>query len=174
MLRFIGRLILIPLGIVMAALTAGVFLVSTGFIQPSLGGALTEAAISTVRRLMESLMEDGEAAVRFARLAQGVSTLSVAVLFLPVALVAAVAEVFSMRHWLLQALLAGVLTALLPWAMLPDLIGSTPLASSLTGLLAATGALAGSIYWMVAGHGAGSDPKTIEERATVKAPAQRR
>lgn len=169
-MHFIGRLILIPLGIVLAALTAGAFLISAGFIQPNLGGALTDAAISTVRRLIESLMEDGEAAVRFARLAQGVTTLSIAVLFLPVALVAAVAEVFSLRFWFLQMLLAAALTAVLPWAMLPELMAGAPLASSVTGLLAATGALAGSIYWMVAGRNAGADPKTVEERATVKAP----
>jgi hypothetical protein len=173
-MRFIGRLILIPLGVALAAFAAGAFLVSAGFVQPSLGGALTDAAIATLRKLSESLMDDGETAVRFARLAQGVTTLSLAVLLLPAAIVAAVAEVFGLRAWLLQALLAAALTALLPWAMLPDLIGGTPLASALTGLLAATGALSGSIYWMIAGRGAGSDPQTIEERATVKAPARRR
>jgi hypothetical protein len=36
------------------------------------------------------------------------------------------------------------------------------------------GALAGTIYWMVAGRGAGVDPMSIEERATVKAPPLRR
>lgn len=174
MFRFLGRLILIPLGILLAAVVAGAFLVSAGFIQPNLGGALTDAAITTVRRLVESLMEDGESIERFARLAQGVTTLSLAVLFLPVAIVAAISEVFSLRYWFLQMLLAAVLTAVMPWAMLPNLMQGTPLASALTGLLAATGALAGSIYWMVAGHSAGFDPKTIEERATVKAPPLRR
>jgi hypothetical protein len=174
MLRILGRIILIPFGILLAAFAAGAFLIAVGFIQPSFGGALTEAAIATLRRLMESLMEDGESMVRFARMAEGVTRLSVAVLFLPVAIVAAVAEVFGMRMWLLQALLAAALTALLPWAILPDLMGRTLVASSLTGLLAATGALAGSIYWMVAGHGAGVEPMTVEERATVKAPTARR
>ncbi|MGL4637348.1 MAG: hypothetical protein ACRCWF_15305 [Beijerinckiaceae bacterium] len=173
-MRFLGRLILIPLGIAIAAFLAGTFLVVAGFVQPQLGGALTEAAITTLRRLVESLMEDGEAAVRFGRLAQGLSTLTVALLFLPVAIVAAVSEVFSVRFWFVQALGAALLTALLPWAMLPSLMTGTPLASSLTGLLAVTGALAGSIYWMVAGRSAGSDPKTVEDRATVRAPAVRR
>jgi hypothetical protein len=174
MLRFIGRLILIPLGLLLAAFTAGAFLISAGFLQPSIGGALTEAAISTVRLVMQGVLENGETPERILKLAQGLTALSLAVLFLPVALVAAVAEVFGMRPWLLQALFAAVLTALLPWAMTPDLIVGQPLASPLTGLLAATGALAGSIYWMVAGRNAGPEPKSIEERATVKAPAIRR
>jgi hypothetical protein len=169
-----GRLILIPLGMAVAAFFAGTFLVVAGFVQPQLGGALTEAALSTVQRLMESLMEDGEAAVRFGRLAEGMTTLTVAVLFLPVAIVAAVSEVFSLRSWFVQALGASLLTALLPWAFLPSLMAGTPLASALTGLLAATGALAGSLYWTIAGRSAGSDPKSVEDRATVRAPAIRK
>ncbi len=173
-MRIFGRLILIPLGIAVAALFAGTFLVITGFVQPQIGGALTEAAISTLRRLMDSLMEDGEAAVRFGRLAEGMTTLTLAVLFLPVAVVAAVSEVFSLRNWFLQVLVAAMLTALLPWAFLPTLMSGTPLASALTGLLAATGALAGSLYWMIAGRSAGSDPKSVEDRATMRAPSPRK
>jgi hypothetical protein len=174
MFHILGRVLLIPLGVLLAAIVAGIFLIVVGFVQPSFGGAVTETAIATLRRLVESLMEDGEAAERFARLAQGVTTLSLALLFLPSALVAAVTEAFSVRLWIVHALGAAVLTALLPWAMLPNLMGATPLASALTGLLAATGALAGSIYWMVAGHGAGANPPSIEDRATMKAPQQRR
>jgi hypothetical protein len=174
MLRFIGRLILIPLGLALAAATAGVFLVAVGFVQPQIGGALTEAAIATVRMLVQGVLADGESLERLMRLAQGVTSLSLAVLFLPVAIVAAVAEVFSLRLWFLQMLMGALLTALLPWAMTPELITGQPLASPLTALLGATGALAASIYWMVAGRAAGREPETVEERATMRAPAARR
>jgi hypothetical protein len=170
MFHFLGRLILIPLAILIAAITAGSFLIITGFVQPQIGGAITDAAITTMRTLAESLMEDGEAIDRFARLAKGVSTLTVSVLFLPVALIAAVAEVFSLRWWIVQALGVALLSALLPWAMMPNLMAGAQLASSLTGILAATGALSGSIYWMIAGRSAGAEPQSIEDRATVKAP----
>jgi hypothetical protein len=172
--RLLGRLILIPLAILIAAFAAGSFLVVAGFTQPQIGGAVTDAAITTLRTLVDSLMQDGEAVDRFARLAQGVTTLTLAVLFLPVAIVAAAAEVFGIRWWIVQALGAALLAALLPWAMLPNLMTGAPLASSLTGVLAATGALAGTIYWMIAGRGAGSDPLSVEDRATVKAPKARR
>lgn len=174
MLRFIGRLILIPLGILLAAFTAGAFLISVGFVQPSVGGALTDAAIAAVRTVVQGVMAGSPSVERYVDLAFGFVRLTLAVLFLPVTIGAAVAEVFGLRIWLLQALLAAMLTAVLPWAMTPELIAGQPLASPLTALLAATGALAGSIYWMVAGRNAGRDPDTIEERATVKAPAIRR
>ena len=111
---------------------------------------------------------------RFARLAKGLTSLTASVLFLPVSLVAAVSEVFGLRYWILQALLATALTAVLPFAMVPDLMAGSLLASPITGLLAATGALGGTIYWMIAGRSAGSDPLSVEDRATVKAPAYRK
>jgi hypothetical protein len=173
-MRIFGRIILIPFGILLAAIVSGIFLVSAGLVQPSLGGALVEGAIATMRQLFESLLEDGPPVDRFSRLAKGLTSLTAAVLFLPVSLVAAVSEVFGLRYWILQALLASVLTAVLPFAMLPELMAGNLLASPITGLLFATGALAGSIYWMVAGRSAGSDPLSIEERATVRAPIHRR
>ncbi|MFM9973313.1 MAG: hypothetical protein ACKVON_01910 [Beijerinckiaceae bacterium] len=173
-MRFLMRLfILIPLGIVLAAFSAGAFLVIAGVVQPHIGGAITDGAITTIRTLFDSLLQEGEAIDRFGRLAQGLTTLMLAVVFLPVALIAAVSEVFNLRWWLPQAAGAAMLTALLPWAALPELMSGTPVASALTGLLAATGALSGSIYWMVAGRSAGADPLTVEDRATVHAPRRK-
>jgi hypothetical protein len=174
MLRIAGRIILIPLAILIAAIASGSFLVITGFVQPQIGGAVTEAAIATMRTLVESLMEDGEAIDRFGRLAKGLSVLTVSVLFLPLALIAAVAEVFSLRWWIIQALGVALLAALLPWAMMPTLMAGVPLGSSLTGILAAAGALGGSIYWLIAGRSAGAAPRSAEERATVAAPRIRK
>ncbi|MGL5117048.1 MAG: hypothetical protein ACRC7C_17155, partial [Beijerinckiaceae bacterium] len=87
---------------------------------------------------------------------------------------AVVTEAFGLRSFLLQLLLAAILTALLPWAMLPELLTGEKIGSTVTGLLAATGALAGLVYWMFAGHAAGNDPLTVEDRATMKAPVARR
>jgi hypothetical protein len=120
--------------------------------------------------VFENLMADGEAPERIARLAIGFSKLTIAVLVLPAAIMAVPSEIFSLRSWFVQALGAALMAALLPWAMLPSLLQGTAFASSVTGLLATAGAVSGSIYWMVAGHGAGRSPRSIEDRATVKAP----
>ena len=170
MLHFLGRTILIPLGLVLSAVAAAVLLMMASVVQPALGGAITDGAMATMRAVFENLMADGDAPERIARLAVGLSKLTFAVLFLPVAVMAVVSEIFSLRSWFVQALGAALLTALLPWAMLPSLLQGTAFASSVTGLLATAGAFAGSIYWMVAGHGAGRNPRTIEDRATVTAP----
>jgi hypothetical protein len=173
MLRFIGRLILIPLGILVAALIVLVFLGVVAVVQPG----VSEAISGTVLKMFESAwyaVNDGEAAIKNYGLSLiGLSRFPFVVLFLPVTVVAAIAEVFGMRSWFLQALIGAVLTAVLPWALHPEIIAGKTMASPVTGLLAAAGALGGTIYWMIAGHSAGSPPKTIEERATIKAPVRK-
>jgi hypothetical protein len=174
MLRFIGRLILIPLGILLAALFAMSFLGVVAVVQPLAAEALTGWAIQAFDRLWRAAAEGDEAIRRYSLSLVAVSRIPLVVLFLPTAVVAAVAEVFAMRSWFLQMLLAALLTALVPFALAPEIMQKAQLASTITGVLAAMGALAGTIYWMVAGRGAGVDPMSIEERATVKAPPLRR
>jgi hypothetical protein len=172
-MRIFGRLILIPLGLFLAFLMSGIFLFITSLAQPALGGALIEGAVATLTRLAESLMEDGDAATRFARLVGGLSSLSVSVLLLPAALVAVVAEIFGLRQWLVQAGLAALVAAVLPWAAMPNLMAGQAFASTITGVLMATGAIAGTIYWMVAGRSAGPEPRSVADRATYQMPRQK-
>jgi hypothetical protein len=174
MLRFIGRLILVPLGILLAAICAMLFLAIVGMVQPSVADAIAMTAFRTMDRAFRTMLEGEEAIRQFGWSLILFSRFVVVVLFLPVTLVAVVAEFFGLRPWLAQALGTGLLTALMPFALMPELTASSAFASSATGLLAATGALAGTIYWMIAGRNAGPDPKTIEERATVNAPRIRR
>jgi hypothetical protein len=174
MLRFIGRLILVPLGIILAAFMAMMFLGIVAVVQPTAAETLTGWAMQSFRSLMDAI-NDGDAAVQaYALSVVSLSRIPIVVLLLPVAIVAAVAEVFAIRSWFLQMLLAALVTALAPFALAPEVMGRSPMASVLTGILAATGALAGTIYWMVAGRSAGAEPQTIEERATVRAPTMRR
>jgi hypothetical protein len=174
MLRIVGRIILIPIGVGLAAFMAMLFLGVVAVVQPAAAATLTGWAMEAFNGLWQAA-QDGDAALqRFGADAIAFSRLPIVVLLLPVSIVAAVAEVFSLRSWFVQAFLAAALTALVPYGLAPEVMQSAPLASTITGVLAATGALAGSIYWMVAGRSAGPEPKTIEERATVKAPPLRR
>jgi hypothetical protein len=173
MLRFIGRLILIPLGILVAALVVLVFLGFVAVVQPAVAGVLSETVLKVFENAWYAV-NDGEEGIRkYAASLMGFSLFPVVVLFLPVTVVAAIAEVFGIRSWFLQALVGALLTALLPWAMYPEIIAGKAMASPATGLLAVAGALGGTIYWMIAGHSAGSPPRTIEERATIKAPVRK-
>lgn len=173
-MRFIGRLILIPIAIAIAAFCALLFLGIVGMTQPDVAKAIASTAYQTMDRLFRTVMEGEEAIKQYGMSLVLFSRFVVVVLILPVTLTAVIAEVLGFRAYLFHALFAALLTAATPFALMPELIAGFPYASPATGLLAATGALAGSIYWMLAGRSAGSDPPTIEDRATVQAPKARR
>lgn len=173
-MRFLGRLILIPLAIAIAAFCALLFLGIVGMTRPEIAQAIAETAYQTMDRLFRTALEGQDAIRQYAMNFVLFSRFVIVVLVLPVTLVAVIAEVFAFRAYLFHALAAALLTAAMPFALLPDLIQGFTYASPATGLLAATGALAGTIYWMLAGRGAGMDPPSIEDRATMKAPRVRR
>ncbi len=173
-MRLIGRLILVPLGIAVAAFCALLFLGIVGMTRPEIAQAIAETAFRTVDQLFRTAMQGEEAILRYAQNFVLFSRFVIVVLVLPVTLVAVIAEILAFRAWLFHALGVALLTASMPFAVMPELIQGFPFLSPATGLLAATGALAGTIYWMLAGRSAGSDPPTIEDRATVKAPRIRR
>jgi ABC-type antimicrobial peptide transport system permease subunit len=174
MLRFLGRMILIPLGIVLAAIVVLIFLGAVGMAQPGLADALASTAFKTIDRGIRTAFEGEEALKQFGWSLVALSRFGLVVLLLPVTLVAVVAEFFALRAWFFQALAAALLTAAMPYALLPEIVARGGVTSWATLLLAAAGALAGTIYWAIAGRSAGADPMTVEERATVKAPRVRR
>ncbi len=170
MLRFLGRLILIPLGIAFAALAALMFVGVVAVAQPSAAEALTGWALGAFQRLWTAIAEGEEAIRQYGASLIAFSRIPLVVLLLPVGVVAAVAEVFSMRAWLLQALLAGLLTALVPFALAPEIMARSASTPTIMAVLGTTGVVAGTVYWLIAGRTAGPEPKSVEERATVRAP----
>ena len=173
-MRFIGRLLLIPIGIALAAFCALVFLGIVGMTRPEIAQAIAETAYRTLDQMFRAAMEGETAIIRYGQSLVLFSRFVIVVLLLPVTLVAVIAEILAFRSWFFHAPGTALLTAAMPFAVMPELIQGLPFVSPATGLLAATGALAGTIYWMLAGRGAGSEPPSIEDRATVKAPRVRR
>jgi len=172
--RVLGRLILVPLAIAIAAFCALLFLGIVGMTRPEIAQALAETAYRTMDQLFRALFEGEEAIRRYGQSLVLFSRFVIVALILPVALVAVIAEFLSIRAYLFHVLVAALLSAAIPFALLPELMQGSALASPAAGLLAATGVLAGTIYWMLAGRGAGSEPRSVEDRATVKAPRVRR
>jgi hypothetical protein len=150
------------------------FLAIVGMAQPGLADAIAATAFQTLDRGVRMAMEGEEAFRRFGWSLLELSRFAVVILLLPVTLTAVVAEFFALRAWFFHALAAALLTALMPFALMPDVPQRAGITSWATLLLAAAGALAGTIYWMIAGRSAGADPKTVEERATMQAPRARR
>ncbi len=108
-MRLIGRLILIPIGIAIAAFCALLFLGIVGMTKPEIAQAIAETAFRTVDQLFRTAMQGEEAILRYAQNFVLFSRFVIVVLLLPVTLVAVIAEILAFRAWLFHAL--GVASA---------------------------------------------------------------
>ncbi|RXT50909.1 hypothetical protein B6S44_22460 [Bosea sp. Tri-44] len=152
-------LLLIPFALLFAIGTGLVALMIAGVASPDLGLLIGGG----FERLLAALFDQAErgfdpgptAAAAFSLLGR----LGFAILVLPVVLVAVGSELFRLRSGLIQSGLTGVLASLLPLAMLG--MTRTPSARELqvVAALFLVGAATGFVYWVIAGRGAGGEPK---------------
>jgi hypothetical protein len=155
------RLILIPFGLAFGVLAAFITLVLFVAVVPELTQAVFGALEAMARGLFRMLALDNapETAVISAQTAAGqASLLALAVLVAPVCLVAVVAELFGWKSWMAQSALGGALTIALPMALLGPTRTLTGAETKIVLALGLVGVVAASIYWLIAGRGAGRTP----------------
>jgi hypothetical protein len=160
-MRLIGRLLLLVLGPVIA--------IPFGFIAFSIGIALEPAARDLVGTLgfatLWSILGDLAAGdvpdERAIAILTAFSTAIFALLVAAPTFVALIGEVLGWRAFLWYAIATGAVTAALPWAGRARgglaRFSETALQAEgrITLILFVTGAVTGSVYWLVAGRSAG-------------------
>jgi hypothetical protein len=151
----IARLILVPLALCLAAAGAFVALVIGVFANPELAGLWAALAERILDTAAAAAMGDTRGAVQMAALAAASWKLILGVILAPCLIVAVVSEVFGLRSGLVQVLGAAALSAAVPFAMLPQTLSGTGMPPALLTALAVAGAVAGMLYWLVAGRSAG-------------------
>jgi len=153
-------LLLIPFALLIAIGAGLVALLAAGIASPDLGrliGGGFERLVTALFDQAERGFDPGPAAqAAFSLLGR----LGFAILVLPVVLVAVASELFRLRSGLIQSGLTGVLSALLPLAMLG--LARTPTAAEMQVISALflVGAATGFVYWLIAGRGAGKEPQS--------------
>jgi hypothetical protein len=156
------RLILIPFGLAFGMLAAFVTLVLFVALVPELTAAVFGAAQALARGLFDMLAIENapESALASAEMAAGrAGLLALAMLVAPVCLVALVAELFGWRGWVAQSALGAVLTIALPMALLAPARGLSGAETRIMLALGLVGVVAASVYWLIAGRGAGREPR---------------
>lgn len=93
-----------------------------------------------------------------------ISTLTAAIFLAPVIVVAILSELFGWRSATVQAGATGLLTVLFPLAMLGVNRALTAGETRLVAALFVTGAVAGWIYWLVAGAETRPDTRDLAPR----------
>lgn len=155
-------LLLIPFALVMAMAAGLMAMMVASVVSPGiallLGGGF-ERLLDALFGLAESGYDPAPtAAAAFSLLGR----LGFAIIVAPVVLVGVGSELFRLRSGLIQSGLTGLLSALLPLALLG--LSRTPTGAEvqIIGALVLVGAATGFIYWLIAGRGAGGERRAEE------------
>ncbi|MDQ0473825.1 hypothetical protein [Labrys wisconsinensis] len=152
MTRFIVRLLIVPIGIGFAALAALVCAI-VGTVASGLAGNFASIAAFTGLTVLAAALTgaDPDDIAAFLGL---VWLVMLGVLFVPIGLMALIGELFGIAAWAAYAFGTGALFALVPVLFPGDPATHGWPAQATLGFFA-TGIIAGTVYWMIAGHGAG-------------------
>jgi hypothetical protein len=159
-LRFLGRLILLILGLIFA-IPAGALTLGLGiFSEPAAQDLVVMIGTAVFDLLFSEAMSNGQPDVVFAEFALGFAFISMVVLVIPVSFVAICGEVTGTRSLIYYGFVTGLITAAIPWLMRGGYVETPALEAEwrITALLFVTGAVAGFVYWLITGRSAGRRP----------------
>lgn len=154
-MRLLGRATLVALALLLAVSAGALFLALAPLFDPVVGRFVGEVAWTGLWALLDSVaaLDDPEPLVREAFV--GLSGLGTTLLVAPPVFVALVGEVAGLRALAWYAGGTGAVTAAIPWLLRPAPRPATGEEIHIVLALFLTGAVAGLVYWALAGHGAG-------------------
>lgn len=150
-------LLLIPFALMVAMAAGLIAMMVASVVSPGIAlliGGGFERLLDALFGLADIGVDPGPTAVAAVSL---LGRLGFAIIVAPVVLVAVGAELFGLRSGLIQSGLTGLLSALLPLALLG--LSRTPTGAEVQviGALVLVGAATGFVYWLIAGREAGGE-----------------
>jgi len=164
------RLVVIVFGFVVAAAAGSMFLGVGALIDPATREAGFEAARAWLFAIMDEAMNDGAPEMTAAALGLVFWATLIATCVAPLAVAALIGELAGARAWVWYAGASAVLAAASPWIAraakgLSNARQASPMEGRIALLFFLTGTVTGTVYWLIAGRGAG--------RRREQPPAQR-
>lgn len=156
----LGRLLFWLVGLVLA-IPAGAIALALGVLnEPAARETIARLGLAAFATIFRIAAAGGNPEPVVETLFLGFWTLSTVLVVAPVTLVSAVGEIAGARSFLLYGGATALLTAAIPWLARggvgdPGALGSE---GRVTAVLFVTGAVAGLVYWAVAGRSAGRMP----------------
>lgn len=166
-MRFLGRLILLILGLIFA-IPAGALTLALGiFSEPAAQDLVVMIGTAVFDLLFTEAIRNGDPDVVFAEFAMGFAFISLVLLVAPVSFVAICGEVTGTRSLIYYGFVTGLITAAIPWLMRGGYVETPALEAEwrITALLFVTGAVAGFVYWLITGRSAGR--RRVPQRAEI-------
>jgi hypothetical protein len=149
-------LIVIPFALLLA-MGAGMFaLMIASVVSPELAQLVGGGMQALFAAVFDELADGHDPSLRAGTALALAGRLGLAIIVIPVCLVAVSSELFRLRSAIAQITATGALTAFLPLAMLR--LGRAPTATEgrVIAALFLIGAVSGLMYWLIAGRKAGS------------------
>ena len=157
-------LLLIPFALIIAIGVSGTFFLIASIVDPVMATLTDDTLFVGFWSLIDAVFaaDDPTPIVEDAFLAVG--RIMFTLLIFPPLLIAVISEVLGMRSLLWHALATGVLTAAVPWILRGAARVGTPAELHVSLVLGLTGAVAGLVYWAIAG---GREPRRPEPSAPM-------
>ncbi|MBZ6075657.1 hypothetical protein [Microvirga puerhi] len=158
----IRYLLLIPLALLIAVGASTLFLFIASVVDPVMGTLTGDTLLVGFWAFVDEVFSVEDPGPMIAETAFAVGRVAFLLLVFPPLLVAVVGEVVRARSVIWYAGAMAVLTAAIPWVLRGSARIATPGELHVSAVLGLTGAVAGLIYWAIAGRDAGgfkpSDP----------------
>ncbi|EIM25312.1 hypothetical protein [Microvirga lotononidis] len=148
-------LLLIPFALLIAIGASGTFFLVASIVDPVMALLTGDTLFVGFWSLLDAVFsaEDPGPIVADAFLAVG--RIAFTLLVFPPLMIAIISEVLGMRSLVWYALATGILTAAVPWILRGAARVGSPAELHVSLVLGLTGAVAGFVYWAIAGRDAG-------------------
>ena len=148
-------LLLIPFALLIAIGMSSLFFFIASMVDTLMATLTGETLFVGFWNLVDAVFSSDDPAPIVADAMLAVGRIMFTLLVLPPLVIAAISEVLKMRSLLWHTLATGVLTAAVPWILRGAARVANPAELHVSAVLGLTGAVAGFVYWAIAGRDAG-------------------
>jgi hypothetical protein len=155
-------LLLIPFALLIAIGASSFFLMMASLVDPVMANLTGETLFVGFWSFVDEVFTADDPGPIVSEAFQAVGRIVFTLLVLPPLLIAVISEVLGMRSLVWYAGSMGVLTAAVPWILRGAARVGSPLELHVSLVLGLTGAVAGLVYWAIAGQGARPSPQAAD------------
>lgn len=148
-------LLLVPFALLIAIGMSSVFFFIASMVDPLMATLTGETLFVGFWNLVDAVFASDDPGPIVAEAMLTVGRIMFTLLVLPPLVIAVISEGLKMRSLLWYALATGVLTASVPWILRGAARVANPAELHVSAILGLTGAVAGFVYWAIAGRDAG-------------------
>lgn len=157
-------LLLIPFALLIAIGMSSLFFMIASMIDPLMATLTGNTLFVGFWNLIDAIFSSDDPGPIVAEAMLTVGRIVFTLLVLPPLVIALVSETLKIRSLLWYALATGVLTASVPWILRGAARVRNPEELHVSAVLALTGAVAGFVYWAIAGRSSGQTSIDDETR----------